>query len=230
VTVLAVILIFAVAVCLFFRVTEICVEGDAGDFDVDAIIEVSGIKKGQSIVMVRRSEASHAIQSTFPALSSASVSVRLPGIAVIKVNESHVRATLSCQGKSWVFDENGHVISEAEIGKQYLRVTGLEILEAKIGQELSVEKGKENALSYTKTILTQLEERNLYADVSTLSLENLANIEFCYKDSFTVKLGSGMKLEYKLEKFASAIEKIQEEGNHSGTIDLSEDGKTYYTP
>ena len=66
--------------------------------------------------------------------------------------------------------------------------------------------------------------------MSSLDLKNLANIEFTYDKSFVVKLGSGSKLEYKLERFASVIQSLLEEGKTSGTIDVSIDGESYYSP
>ena len=45
-----------------------------------------------------------------------------------------------------------------------------------------------------------------------------------------MKLGSGSKLEYKLERFASVIQSLLEEGKTSGTIDVSIDGESYYSP
>ena len=68
-----------------------------------------------------------------------------------------------------------------------------------------------------------------YADKIT-NMDNLANIEFTYDRSFTVKLGTGSKLEYKLERFASVIRSLTEEGKTGGTIDVSSDGETYYSP
>ena len=96
--------------------------------------------------------------------------------------------------------------------------------------ELKVSEQNVGALSCTKTILTQLVARGLAGKVSSLNMENLANIEFTYDRTFTVKLGTGSKLEYKLERFASVIRSLTEEGKTGGTIDVSSDGETYYSP
>ena len=229
-TCLAVLVIFIVALCLFLRVTEIRVDGDTGGADPQQIIETSGIRKGQSMLLIDRAKAGGAVQNAFPALSTASVNCTLPGLVTIKVNESQVRAVIEYKGERWVLDENCHVIGPAEPGGTYVTVTGLEVSSAKIGREMTADTSNSSALTATKTILTQLAERGLADKVSSLDLKNLANIEFTYDKSFVVKLGSGSKLEYKLERFASVIQSLLEEGKTSGTIDVSIDGESYYSP
>ena len=229
-TCLAALVIFTGALCLFLRVTEIRVEGDPGAYDLQEIIETAGVKRGQSLLLINRDRAAANVQSAFPALSNASLTCSLPGLVTIRVNESQVRAVITCDGERWVFDEYCHVIGKAEQGKQYVSVSGLEVTGVRVGKEMSADRSNESALSCTKTILTQLVSRNLADKVSSLNVENLANIEFIYDGSFTVKLGTGSKLEYKLERFATVIRSVMEEGKTGGTIDVSSDGKSYYSP
>ncbi len=229
-TCLAALVIFTGALCLFLRVTEIRVDGDPGAYDPQEIIATAGIRKGQSLLLVDRDRAAASVQSAYPALSNASVSCSLPGLVTVRVNESQVRAVISYEGERWVFDEYCHVIGKAESGKQYVAVSGLEVNSARIGREMTTDRTNASAMACTKTILTQLVAENLADRVSSLNVENLANIEFVYDGTFTVKLGTGSKLEYKLERFAAVIRSAVEEGKTGGTIDVSSDEKSYYSP
>ena len=229
-TCLAALVIFTGALCLFLRVTEIRVDGDPGEYDPQEILATAGIRKGQSLLLVDRDRAAANVQSAFPALSNASVSCSLPGLVTIRVNESQVRAVIEYEGERWVFDEYCHVIGRAEDGKRYVAVSGLEVSGVRIGREMTTDRVNASALACTKTILTQLVSKGLADRVSSLNMENLANIEFVYDRTFTVKLGTGSKLEYKLERFASVIRSVTEEGKTGGTIDVSSDGKSYYSP
>ena len=229
-TCLAALVIFTGALCLFLRVTEIRVDGDPGACDPQEIIEAAGVRKGQSLLLVDRDQAAAKVQSMFPALSNASVSCSLPGLVTIRVNESQIRAVISYEGERWVFDEYCHVIGKAEPGEKYVTVSGLEVTGVRVGREMTADRANESALACTKTILTQLVTRELADKVSSLNMENLANIEFVYDGTFTVKLGTGSKLEYKLERFATVIRSVLEEGKTGGTIDVSSDGKSYYSP
>ena len=229
-TCLAALIIFTGALCLFLRVTESRVDGDPGACETKEIVAAAGIRKGQSLLLIDRDRAAANVQSAFPALSNASVSCSLPGLVTIRVNESQVRAVITCKGERWVFDEYCHVIGRAEEGERYITVSGLEVTGVRVGREMTVDRSYASALSCTKTILTQLVSRELADRVSSLNVENLANIEFIFDRTFTVKLGTGSKLEYKMERFASVIQSVTEEGKTGGTIDVSSDGKSYYTP
>ncbi len=229
-TCLAALVIFTGALCLFLRVTEIRVDGDPGAYDTQEIINTAGVRKGQSLLLIDRERAAANVQSAFPALSNATVSCALPGLVTIRVNESQVRAVITCDGERWVFDEYCHVIGKAEEGKRYVTISGLEVTGVRVGREMTADRANASALACTKTILTQLVARNLADRVSSLNMDNLANIEFLYDGTFTVKLGTGNKLEYKLERFATVIRSVLEEGKTGGTIDVSSDGKSYYSP
>ena len=229
-TCLAALVIFTGALCLFLRVTEIRVDGDPGACDPQEIIAAAGVRKGHSLLLIDRDRAAANVQSSFPALSNASVSCSLPGLVTIRVNESQIRAVISFEGEQWVFDEYCHIIGKAEPGEKYVSVSGLEVAGVRIGREMTAERANASALACTKTILTQLVARDLADKVSSLNVENLANIEFTYDRTFTVKLGTGSKLEYKLERFATVIRSVLEEGKTGGTIDVSNDGKSYYSP
>ncbi|MBR6951999.1 MAG: FtsQ-type POTRA domain-containing protein [Oscillospiraceae bacterium] len=229
-TCFAALVIFAGALCLFLRVTDIRLDGDPGAYDPQEILAAAGIRKGQSLLLIDRDQAASNVQSAFPALSNASVSCSLPGLVTVRVNESRIRALISYEGEQWVFDEYCHVIGKAENGTRYVTVSGLEVSGVHVGREMTADRANAGALACTKTILTQLVARGLADGVSSLNVENLANIEFVYDGTFTVKLGTGSKLEYKLERFASVIQSVLEEGKTGGTIDVSNDGKSYYSP
>ncbi|MCQ2452933.1 MAG: FtsQ-type POTRA domain-containing protein [Oscillospiraceae bacterium] len=222
-------LLFLLALMLFFRVTEIQIEGDPGAYDPAEILKVSGIHKGESLFLLKAETASEAIQKAFPALSSALVRVRFPGLVTISVNESQVRAVLELDGTRWVFDENGHVLGNAETGKAYIRVTGLTAKEAKVGQELKTDTAMTNTLAYTKTILTQMNEWGLADGITQVNMENLAHIEVTW-GHFTVLFGAGTKLEYKVERLAAVLPMLQEQGEEKGTIDLSDNERTDFIP
>lgn len=224
---LIVILVLLGGVGLLFDINEILVEG-AYEYTAEEIIEISGIKKGSNLFFFNASAAENRIIEAFPYVSFVTVSRQIPGTVRISVSEGIASAAVEFEGVLYLVDENCRVISKAEDDDTYIKIIGLEVLGVKRGSVVEVSKDDETRLRFTQTVLNRLGDDGHSAYVTWLDVSNIGNITFDYKERFTVKIGSGEKLEYKLSRLDGIVDQL--ESDVMGVIDISEEGKVFFDP
>ena len=95
----AFILIIAIAAMgLFFKITDITVEG-AEKYTAGQIIAVSGIEKDNSVFFLNASSAEVAIKSALPYVDTVKVTRHLPGTVTIRITESVSAAYIASGGR-----------------------------------------------------------------------------------------------------------------------------------
>jgi len=228
-----VIIIAAVLVLLFagfgmlFDINEILVEG-AYEYTAAQIIETAGIKEGSNLFFINTEKAEERIIEAFPYISFASVTRELPDTVRISVSEGIARASVEFDGVTYIMDENCRITGELEADDTYIKVMGLTVTEVKVGSVVTVDEADETRLEFTKAVLNRLADDGFSTYVTWLDVTNIGNISFDYMGRFTVTLGSGDQLEYKLSRIDGIVEQL--EPDEKGIIDVSEEGKAYFRP
>lgn len=223
---LAILLLFA-GFGLLFDITDIVVEG-AYDYTSDEIIQASGIIAGKNLWFLNTSKAEKRISDSFPYISFVSVTRELPGTVRIAVSEGVVKASVTCETKRYVVDEDCRVTEEAETDGKYIEIIGLNVTKAKIGSIVTVDEDDETRLRFTRTVLNRIGSDGYGDSVTWLDVTNIGNISFDYMGRFTVKVGSAENLEYKLSRLEGIIAQL--DAGSKGTIDISENGKSFFQP
>ena len=95
-----------------------------------------------------------------------------------------------------------------------------------MGSTIEIEDDAISKLDYTKIVLTGLCGDEFSRQVTELNMENLGNITLNIGRKYTVILGSGEKLEYKLSRVESVIGQLAGESG-SSVIDVSKDGESF---
>lgn len=227
IVILVVVLVLLGGVGMLFDINEILVEG-AYEYTAEEIIEVSGIEKGGNLFFFNSSAAENRIIEAFPYVSFVMISREIPGTVRISVSEGIACAAVEFEGVLYLLDENCRVISKAEDDDTYIKIVGLEVLDIKRGSVVEVSKDDETRLYFTQSILNRLGDDGYSAYVTWLDVSNIGNITFDYKGRFTVKIGSGEKLEYKLSRLEGIVSQLDSEA--VGVIDISEEGKVFFDP
>ncbi len=225
--VVVVILLLFAGFGMLFEINEILVEGSY-EHTAAEIIEASGIKTGSNLFFINTKAAESKITQTFPYISFASVTRELPGTVRIAVSEGIARAAIEFDGVLYMMDENCRITGEAKADDTYIKVIGLTVIEVKVGSVIEVDENNETRLSFTQAVLNRLGDDGFSDKVTWLDVTNIGHITFDYMERFTVNVGSGEQLEYKMSRIDGIV--LQLKDTDRGLIDVSEVGKSYFEP
>lgn len=217
------------AVSVFFRVSEIDVEGDS-TYTHEEIVAASGIKEGDSLIFLNRSGAASRIKQQLIYIGDVTVERALPDRVVITVEGSGNAAVVETESGLWLVDKSGRLLSEATTAdaNAHIKVIGFSALAPKAGQTITVAEGYAAKVDYLVAILSALYLQDMENDVTVIDVSNSANGELKYLGRFTVKLGANENLEYKLGLLKSAVAELSD--TETGSFDLAEDKKAYFSP
>lgn len=221
--------IMVLGVSVFFNVSEIVVSGTSQYYTEEEIIRASGLKTGISLLFTDTSGAEAKIKDACPYVNSVTVVREFPSKIHIKLRESSVCAAVEFDGALWLIDQNCRVLGKAEETDNCMIVKGLKVVKASVGSTIEIEDEDISKLDYTKIVLTGLCGEEFSRQVTELDMGNLGNISLKIGKKYTVILGSGEKLEYKLSRAESVISQLAGE-NGSSVIDVSKDGESFVIP
>lgn len=217
------------AVSVFFRVSVIEVTG-ATMYTEQEIIAASGVKEGDNLILLNGGAVAARLRGELIYIGGVDVQKVLPNKVVIAVEEEGDSAVVETESGLWLIDKSGRLLSECSLADadNYIKVIGFSALSPKAGDKLTVAEGYDARVDYLVEILSALKLQNMDNDVSVIDVSNSANAQFKYLGRFTVKLGAKANTEYKLGLLRSAAAELAE--NETGTFDLSEDKKAYFSP
>jgi len=226
VAMLALVLVVLVGVSVFFRVSDIQVEGSSV-YTPEAIIAASGLEKGDNIFLLRVSEAVLAIRTGMPYVDEIKIEPTLPGTVTITITESKPAAQMSYGAKFLIFDKNGRIleISDAK-HRDCITVSGLIANSAAAGEKLKLGIDADNALSSLSELLCAIDSLGIQSDVTWIDMSELSNISFDYKEIFTVRMGSSYNAVDKL----TLLMKSAEYETQPGRFDISIENEAHFMP
>ncbi len=219
----------AFGMSVFFKVSNIEVTG--GDrYSQEEIIEASGIKKGDNLILINRQAVQDKIYSELIHICEAEVKRKLPNTISINLTESESIAAVKCDSGYWLIDHKGRLLerSTAVQCADYIQVSGVTISEPELGKTITSTEENTPKITYLRDILSIIKEKDMLGDVNTIDLSNIANAQIDYGGRFKIKLGKNRNLEQKLQLMLGAVEKLSPE--EEGIIDVSEDKKANFSP
>lgn len=221
-------LLFGMSV--FFRVSEIEVEG-ANRYSQQEIQEASGVKNGDSLMLLNRAAVAEAIQSKLLYLGGVRVTRKLPNTLVISVEESGGLAVIDTDSGLWLMDKSSRLLEPCPPGEigNYIRIIGLGAVKPEAGKKANVAEDDKLKLDYLQPLLEAIAANELKPEIASLDLRNPVNVELDYQNGrFKVRLGGRDKLDYKLGLLREVAEKLEPEDR--GVIDLSQDKRAQFSP
>lgn len=228
--ILIIIAVFAVGICMFFRVAEIEVTGSFEKTSAEEIISYSQISVGDSMIFTRSRKAESSIMNGLIYISNATIRKEYPAKIIIEITEKGSVACIALGEDTWLLDSDMRVLEKAEsdMRGKLLVLRGFSEATAIPGEVLKVSEGDLTKLHYAAEVLSALEEQNMFGRIKTLDMTNIAGITFDYLGRFNVYLGSGENAVLKLARIGKIVENIG--AYERGTIDLSGDEKSYFIP
>ena len=210
------------AMSIFFKVSEIRVEGNAVYTD-EEIITSSGIDTGDNLFFINQVFMGSRLTERLPYLQSATISRVLPNKVIITVTESSSTACVYVEETLWMIDHNcklmGPTTATEAAENGFVLVKGLSPIDPVVGDVVSPGVEEAPKVSYLAEILMEIDVRGLNSKVTDLDISSVANPTFMYDGRFLVKLGAKNETAHKFGVLLSAVEQLS--AGDTGTIDLS---------
>jgi len=217
----------AIAITVFFRVSEVVVTGESGYSDYQ-IVEASGIKAGQNMFQFNKFKAIDGIFEDMPYIDEISIRRHLPDTVEIKVSRCSPVATIEHDGLWYLMDIKGKVLENvgAVEPSGYPVITGAEIKSLKVGKY--AEFISEETQKPLFLVLNTAINNDILQYIGCIDVEKAYNIKFTYKDRFSVNLGDSEQMEKKFRFLLTVEDKLLP--SNRGTIDLSDGTTAWFTP
>ena len=217
------------ALTIFFNISEITVTGDAV-YSSEEVIAKSEVNIGDNLIFISKSKINEKISTELPYVDSVKIKRHLPTKLELVITKTEAVYAVVVNGYYVLLNEDGKVLEKD------LEYIGENIILLNIGEIESVETGKPilagaNYLEKLMNVRKVCIEKGL-DEITSMDLSNLYDIKLVYQGRITLELGETNKenLPKKIALGKAAIETQNEENpQYHGTINLSVDGKGYWS-
>lgn len=215
----AVLCALAFAASAYFRVGTIEVRGNE-KCTADAVATASGVKIGDRLLFVDRKAAAEGIFEALPYAEAVRVRRSFPSTLVIELRECQPAAAVISDNVAYLITSDCKLLEymPRSLAKGMMTVRGVSVVNPKPGKTLNCED--ELRLQTLQAMLDALTEAEILDKVDELHVEKLADVNFLYKGSLTVKVGDTNDLRRKLELLQEVVGRLP--AGDKGTLDLSE--------
>lgn len=216
------------AFTVFFKIDAIKVKGSKA-YPQKIIVQNCGVTVGDSLLLVSEKSVLNNLVENLPYVGSVTITRDLPSTLVINVTDTKAAAAfINNRGSYTLIDKNGKVLDlDANLLNDGIPlVTGLEVMESSEG-ELIAFKTQE-----TGDILIEILKATDKAGITGLTEINLtdtSSVFMCYDNRIKILIGPAVKIETKILRAASAIERENEINQYEiGVLDLRIDPNVYF--
>lgn len=221
------------ACVVFFRVNSVEVTGNLR-YTAEEIIEASGIKTGDNLIILSGSRVSAAIRARLPYVEGVAIRKTLPDGVSIKVTERVAAASVDSAEGRWLISAQGKLLEKDNGAVQTLQITGLTAVGPYAGGMLQAEEGQQLTADYVKALLAALERFDMLSQCTALDCTSASSMTLNY-GIYRLKLPRGGDYEYQIELAKTALSTGLEQGKiqegQSGLLDLTVmDGKAHFRP
>lgn len=222
---------------VFFKIESFTVTGIEG-ISADKIIADSLIKKGENMFMINAGKSEKSIVDKNLTIDSVNIKRKLPAGLEIEITMAKTKAELFYAQKYYSLSHSDKIIGlgEAPLDKEAIRIAGCNLKEVVPGQYIKADdKNKEdneeqNLKNKIEVIDITLEaiEKTKCSEIKLIDVTDEMDIRLFYGDSFEIKAGGVMDIEYKLQWAKNIIDQKLDAQSEMGIIDVSVNNGYYY--
>ena len=223
-----ILLIVGIGIGVFFKVTEIVVVG-ATEYSAQEIREISGIEEGDSLYLIKTSEAARKICEELPLIKEAKIIRTIPNKVSIVVTENTAVAYMKVDNVYWTIDSSGKILKKLSMPPANLIIiNGVTPISPKVGEKMSLGDAGSTAFAYLVALLSAMESEGVVDKVSEIDMTDVSNVKFKYMDRFTVNFGRGDNCKEKLKLIIKSAEELGE--TEIGDINIISDNEARFVP
>jgi cell division protein FtsQ len=219
---------FVLAVTVFFKIDTIKAKG-SGVYPQKIIIENSGVATGDSLLLVSEKAISENLFFNLPYVGSVTIEKDLPSTLIINVIDTVASAAISNNKGSYIIinDEGKVLNADSQVVTEGIPVvSGVEVESYKVGEAITFKTEE------TGDILIQLLKASTKAGIigmTEIDLTDVSAITMKYDNRIKILVGPAVKLETKILRAASAIDRENEINQYeTGVLDLRTDPKVFF--
>lgn len=213
-----------------FQVRSISVVG-AKTIPEDEVIRLSGVTQGMNTFAIDDNKVEQGVESN-RYMSLVCVEKQLPDKVVIQVKERIQAAQIKYCGILYTIDNRGMVLEESlntdELNPYLVSVEGMNIKTCRVGESVTLHSADQLKV-YTE-LMVELKVMSAISMIEELDLSNMDNIFLVSKDGYSIRLGDATRLHAKLRSMIMTVERLNRDGYHGGTIDVSAPVNPTYIP
>ena len=204
----------ALSLTVFFPIESLTASGSAV-YKSEQIIEVSGIKKGDNLFVISKSDVLDKLKSKLPYIETVELERQLPGSLKIKVTDADEYACVLSENKYYTVSKSGWVlkVSNAAVDNIF-EIRGADV-KCEVGSQLVFKREEDSEL--IDRISAAFKQNGIA--INFIDISNEVDILIGADGRFTVSLGTSNYTEEKIKHLAGMIEKIPSESE--GKINLS---------
>ncbi len=217
--VLLVVLGTVLSLTVFFKITEIRVEGSSVYSQSD-VVSLLSVKEGNNLIRVPVKKIEEALFTQLTAADSVTVKRDLPSTLLIQIEDGEAAFQLYDEEKYYQISGKGRIIGiTASPADAVGVITGISVTGGKEGDFLQdvIEEEKNTDI----LILQQAFSEVGIEDISLVDLSDSLSITFFYQDRLRIDIGSFTNLNDKLLLLKETLDKGNIGVEEKGTIDLT---------
>lgn len=228
-----VIAVVIVAGCIvFFKVNQFEVDGNQR-YSAEEIAQASGIQKGDNLFLVDKTETARKLLDELAYVRSVNIRRKLPDTLVITVAETDATAAIQTGKEWWLINEEGKLLDTTKKQKEFIQVTGLELLVPEVGELISVESESKPMRDSLIQLLKAMKGRELLNDVRSINCKDGKQLIMNYRGQLTVKMLIDSDFDYQVKMLEAVLEKyvdVNWSKDDKGTLDMTyADGHPHLT-
>lgn len=219
---------FVLAVTVFFKANTIKAKGSSV-YSPKLIVENCGVAVGDSLLLVSEKAVVENLLSNLPYVGSVTITRDLPSTLIINVTDTFPSAALSNNRGSYIIinDEGKVLNADSDVINEGIPiVAGVEVATYKVGEPITFKTEEAG------DILIQLLKASTKAGISGLTeidLTDVTQISMKYDNRIKILVGPSVKLETKILRAASALEREDEINQYeTGVLDLRTEPKVFF--
>ena len=145
---------------VFFKVNQFEVEGNQR-YSTEEIAKASGVSKGDNLFLVNKTDELAYVRSV-------NIKRKLPDTLVITVAETNAAAAIQSGKEWWLVNEEGKVLDTTKKPKEFIQITGLELVSPEAGQSMKVKSEDKPMRDSLLRLLKAMKGRELLEDVRSV--------------------------------------------------------------
>lgn len=209
----------AAACIVFFRVNTIEVAGNVR-YTAEEIIEASGIRQGDNLIILPGIRISAQIQTKLPYVERVAIQRAYPDGVVVKVTERVAAASVDSAEGRWLISSQGKLLEKDNGTIQAVQVTGLTAVGAYAGGVLQAAEEEQLTAEYVKELLTVLERQGILLQCTSLDCTASTSMTLEY-GIYHLRMPRGGDYEYYLLLVQGALDSGKIPEGVGGTMDLT---------
>lgn len=217
---------------VFFRIDEIVITGEASPYTDEQVINASGIRFDENIIMCDAKGVSGKLAKALPYIGSAEVKRSLNGKVTITLKLTPGCFSFVTGDVAVIIDKDGKVLEDSapvEEAIKYTVVQGVTLTASTPGEKAQASDA--SAFELVFNLKNQLENAGI-KNVTSIDITSVYDIRIVYEGRLTLQLGDTGSIERKLALGAKVIERENQiDPMQYGEIDLgSVEGKAFFRP